>query len=538
MYKVLLVDDERLTREAISQNVPWNNIGFALIGTAENGKEAVALVEKEQPDLVLTDICMPVMDGIALSGYLYEHYPETKVIIISGYDDFEYAKQAIKYGVSNYILKPITSSELVEELEKTRLKIEQSQKKKSEFEAIRHRFAKSVPTLRSHFLTRLIEGNYLKNDIDAQMNQLEISLRGRYQAVVMLEVEDSTAFFVLYPTAADELIKFAVANIAEEIAAEIHDIVFFENELNGSHFIAAADSREALSGLIESICRKMITAIWDYVQTKVCALIGEVVQGPENWKQSYRSALDAREYKFLFKGHDLIFGVNVIKPKGNETPELTHKTEKLVLMIKLNQIEEIKIETAAIFLRLRESGREKKELLVIIQNLIMEILIGLEDHLPETVKGDGKTAFIMQVMESRHLSDIEAQFLEYCIGLSEEIAGKREDPSEKQAIRAMDYIEKNYMNEDMSLNMVCEYLCVSTSYFSAIFKNYTGETFIEALTRVRIDKAKDLLESSDMKNYEVAMAVGYRDPHYFSSIFKKRVKMTPTEYARRLKRGP
>ena len=122
MYKAILVDDEFLTREAISKNTKWNDCGFELIGTAENGKEAIELLEKDLPDLIITDICMPVMDGLGLASYIYENHPEIKVIIISGYDDFEYAKKALKYEVADYILKPITSFELAEELEKIKKK--------------------------------------------------------------------------------------------------------------------------------------------------------------------------------------------------------------------------------------------------------------------------------------------------------------------------------------------------------------------------------------------------------------------------------
>ena len=130
MYKVILVDDEYLTRDAISKNTPWEEAGFMLAGTAENGKAAIALIEETKPDLILTDICMPVLDGIGLAAYVHEHHPEMMVVIISGYDDFDYAKQAMSYEVADYILKPITSVELVEELEKIRKKLEASSQKR------------------------------------------------------------------------------------------------------------------------------------------------------------------------------------------------------------------------------------------------------------------------------------------------------------------------------------------------------------------------------------------------------------------------
>ncbi|MBD9157626.1 MAG: response regulator, partial [Lachnospiraceae bacterium] len=116
MYKVLLVDDEALTREAISENIPWGKLGFELVASCENGRDAMEVIRQKKPDLVLTDICMPYVDGIELAKYIFENCPDTKTIIISGYDEFEYAKQAVRYQVMEYILKPITPSELTEVL--------------------------------------------------------------------------------------------------------------------------------------------------------------------------------------------------------------------------------------------------------------------------------------------------------------------------------------------------------------------------------------------------------------------------------------
>ena len=366
MYKVILVDDEALTRDAISKNVPWEETGFELVGAAENGKEAIKLIEECQPDLVLTDIFMPVMDGLALSAHIQANYPDTKVVIISGYDDFEYAQKAIKYEVVDYIIKPITSYELVEELKMIKTKI------------------------------------------------------------------DSTKLF--------EDQKF------------------------------------------------------NYGQTNV-------------------SSKSDRQDKFI------------------------RQIDNLILAIKVENLTDIEKEVSNIFTSLRESGREKKQLLVVVQNLVLTILITLEmnaaDHAPEY----DKEGLILRLNEQKHFSDVEEVFLGFCRDLAKSIDDIRGGENQKQAIMAMDYIEKNYMNVDISLNKVCEHLCVSTSYFSVIFKNATGETFIESLTRVRMKKAKELLESTKMKNYEIATAVGYQDPHYFSSTFKKHIFMTPTEYAKKLQKG-
>ena len=124
MYKVLLVDDEALIREAISENTKWNELGYELVGACKNGKEAIEKIKENPPDLLLTDICMPYVDGMDLTKFVYENYRDTKVVIISGYDEFEYAKNAVKYQVVEYILKPITAVELSETLKKVREKLD------------------------------------------------------------------------------------------------------------------------------------------------------------------------------------------------------------------------------------------------------------------------------------------------------------------------------------------------------------------------------------------------------------------------------
>ena len=138
MYKVLLVDDEALIREAIGENIPWGELGFELVASCENGREAMEAIRAKKPDLVLTDICMPYVDGIELAKYIYENCPDTRTIIISGYDEFEYAKQAVRYQVMEYILKPITPSELTEVLLKAKGQLEEARSKRKTLKKLKY----------------------------------------------------------------------------------------------------------------------------------------------------------------------------------------------------------------------------------------------------------------------------------------------------------------------------------------------------------------------------------------------------------------
>ena len=537
MYKVLLVDDEALTRKAISQNIPWKETGFELVGTAENGEEALRVIKEKSPDLVLTDICMPVMDGLALSEHIKRHYPQIKVVIISGYDDFEYARQAIKYEVSNYILKPITSVELVEELKKIKGKIEESLKHKKEIENAQKKFEDNIPALRSHFLTSLLKGDYERADVEDKMSQLGVSLNKELQAVVMLEIEEEDKFTEKDIKADEILIESSVENMVQELLEGMEDVIFFRNAENKCILIFSENNHNKLTEFIRITCENMIKATYECTKVKIYMIVGEAVDSVKKWAYSYQKAMEAKEYKFLFEEQTIVYGQEVTAKKTTKNERFIRQIDHLILGIKLNSIEEIEKEVKNIFEELRQSGREKKQMIVVVQNLALSIFITLEAYVADKIKEYDKEDFILQLAELKHLRDMEGRFLEFSKKLSEIIADKRNNENQKQAIKAVDYIEKNYMNIDISLNMVCEYLCVSTSYFSALFKNATGETFIEALTRIRIKKAKELLESSNMKNYEIALAVGYQDPHYFSSIFKKHIGVTPTEYAKKLQKG-
>ncbi len=536
MYKVLFADDEILTREAIAKNTPWEEAGFQLIGTAENGKQAIAMIEKEVPELVITDICMPLVDGIELAKHIQLHYPETKVMIISGYDEFDYAKQALKYGVAEYILKPITSVELKDELLKIREKLEKENNKKEHVEKIQKAYEKNIPLMKEHYLNRLMEGNSSRKDIKEQLVHLGIQLQGKAQAVVFVIQEDATEFFKEYPNLTDELILFSILNITNEIIENYDNAIAFQNVNDRCVIVIAAENEKLLQQFIALVGNEIIEAMSLYMKTKVSIVVGETVEGPEQWQKSYDNAKHAEELKFLLDDYEYIYGNDFIIKKEQDRIQTNLWTEKFVMLIKTIQKEELKKEVDELFFEFRHSVLERKFISMYVQSIVLTILITLEEsEIDLGTDYELENTFVNHLQEFKHLSDIKEQFVNFCTELMDGIAGKRESTIQKQAILALDYIEKNYANEKMSLNLVCAYLSVSVSYFSTIFKAYTGETFVEVLTKVRIEKAKKLLETSNLKNYEVACEVGYSDPHYFSSTFKKIVGKTPTEYAKGLR---
>lgn len=533
MYKVLFVDDEILIREAVSENTPWSEAGFSLIGTAENGREAIRLMEQECPDVLLTDIRMPIMDGLELAAYVQEHFPDTKVMIISGHDEFEYAKRALKYGVSEYILKPITSQELCEELLKIKGKLDSVNNERENVKKIQRAYHDNLPMLRDLFLNKVIEGNGSRSDLSGQLAHFSIRLYGEYQSVCMVVKEDSSEFYAKYQDLNKDLIDFAIYNISHEIAEEYVQIHCFRNMNDHTVFVCSAGSEKELQELITEYGERIIMEMKKCMKTKVSILVGETVTKPFDWQQSYENAKQAEEFRFLLEDCSFIYGKDFVMKTEYSGMKTAAWNERLVLLIKTNQQEELKEAVEELFLEFREKLFERKVIFIHIQNIVLTVLITLEESEMDLGGNfEKESSFISRLSEYEHLHEIKEEFLKYCLALAKGIVGKRESVNQKQAVLALDYIEKNYMNAGMSLNTVCEYLSVSTSYFSTIFKAYTGETFIETLTRVRMEKAKKLLETTSLKNYEVALEVGYSDPHYFSSIFKKQTGKTPGEYAK------
>lgn len=535
MYKVLFVDDEVLTREAIAAKTPWNEAGYTLIGTAENGKDAIEFMERERPDLLITDIYMPVMDGLELSRYVSANYPDMKIMILSGYDEFEYAKQALKCGVCEYMLKPITSAELIETLLKLKSRLDADNSSRDQIEKMRRDYEDNMPILREHFLNRIIEGKESGADLDEQMKNMKVCVTGNYQAVMLAGTSDSSVWTGMYPDISTDLMNFILYNVTGELLDNEKNILFFRNISDRCVIIISRDSEKELNEDVERISTGIQAAILKYLKINICIVVGKTVHTPLGWQASYENARYAEGFEYLFEDGGTVYGRD-FSSDGGKTIQTGPWGDRIVLYIKTGQKDELEKTVKEFFRMLYEAKCERSTLNLHIQNCILAILITLEER--ETVSNgefEKESSFINDLGAYTYLSDIEDRFLMFCRSVSAEIAKKRESSNQKIAVMAKDYIEKNYSNPDISLNTVCSYLNMSVSYFSMVFKTSTGETFVEALTRTRMEKARILFETTNAKTSEAAIKVGYNDPHYFGATFKRQTGMTPTEYVKKIR---
>lgn len=540
MYKVVLVDDEILTREAIGENTPWEEAGFTLAGTAENGRDAISVIESVHPELVITDITMPIMDGLDLSKHIKEKYPSTSVIIISGYDEFEYAKRALSYGVMEYLLKPFTPDELIEVLKKAKDELSKRITEEEQIETLKAEQEINKSKLQKLFVKELLEGKTSSRNLISQMENFGMSAVYNYQAVVFVVINNAIGFYKTQSRNnddTDELLHFSIANIIGELIEGKDGILQFIGTDEKGIYVFSADTKELLVEKIEKMGKVFIDNVQKYLEVVISIVVGDIVENIADWSISYASARSATKNAFLKSEESFIFSEECEKQNNEENEVLlTAYADSIIDLLKQRDKEKLHSICEELFSELRNGNLERNDILFRIQNIAFAILMQLKTILDPVLQLHAQNhEFFQNMQHCRHISELEQQFISFLDYIHEQLFVGFMSSNQKLAFQAREYIEKNFDREDLSLNDVCSFLGMSPSYFSVVYKNETGETFIETMTRVRMERAKLLLLDATKKNYEIAEQVGFADPHYFGSVFKKYTGMTPTEYGKKVR---
>ncbi len=532
VYKVLLVDDEILVREAISAKIEWNQLGFELAGDCENGKDAIEFLEETRVDVVLTDIEMPYIDGMGLCKYVYENCPQTMVIIFSGYSDFEYAKQAIQYKVAEYILKPVTAKELSEVLLriKDNLDGERKQEQKiDELTKVYHSYTKNESLIVSRTLSRLIQGTQEVETSLRELQEFGITIEGAFYRVAVVDIDVYSDLYEIDDELKKEsaLMSFVVENISDEIVRNYQAGLVYRDSDNRVCILFYTGRPREFEEEAEAISREIKEAVHQTMKLSISMGIGIHVDSMEELSKSYHSAVEALKYRYT-KGDGVIFDCEKAAETRNPM-ELEQDFRDIASALK-SKDEEVLQDAMDHVEEWMKSGYVGKNKAVAYLHQVLRIIYETAREMDESFQlGD---ADVSQITDAKNFDMAMKLTREYAKKGFETVSRAAQSSGERQALMAMEYIRENYNNPDLGLNLICEYLNISTSRFSSIFKEETGKTFTEALTNIRMEKAKQLLCQTSLKNYEIAEKVGFSDPHYFSIAFKKITGKTPKEYAR------
>lgn len=535
MYRILLVDDEILVRDAIKENINWEGIGCELVGICENGQQAAEFVKEHPVDIVLTDILMPYMDGMELSHFLHDNYPDVVIVIFSGFGEFEYAKKAIQYNVSEYLLKPVTAVELTAVINKMKEKVDQKRREKKKMEKLTkasESYRKNAQIIRSKAIEALVNCTTNVEESLERLQNMGIELSAVRYRVAMFDIDLYSDMYQLDMEKRQEsaLMAFVLYNISDEIVKREQAGIAYQEGGNRVCILFQEKWSRDFTAKTKEICREIQDKMKEVMGIDVSMGIGDWVKTPGELLLSHDMAAQAMQYRYLLGGKLLI---DMAEQRTCQTVPMDQLLDKFTAALKTDQQQIVE----KIFQEMEDSIRsslvEKSRACMYLQQIVRTM-----DRVCEDVSADmdcvqkGRDELLHQITEQKSFDSACRIMKDYIMKIFKLLSDMNSSSGQRQARLAMDYIQKNYMDPDLSLNDICSYLNISTSYFSTIFKEMTGETFTEVLIRTRMEKAKELLENTTMKNYEIAERVGFSDPHYFGISFKKMTGVTPTEYAR------
>jgi len=527
LIKVFITEDEIVVREGLRDMIPWEKYGFEFVGDAPDGEMALPLIRKLKPDVLITDIKMPFMDGLSLSNIISKEFPDTKIIIISGYSDFEYARQAIELNVDQYLLKPITKAAIIKVLEQTRQKIEDEQAQKDYLNKYEQEIKKFESFSRRAFFEKLVEGSLSVQQIYEQANELNLELNADGYNFVVFTVQsiNETAYSESATTVLDGLLDYFL---------RYPDYILFRcNLLSYAVLVMGdADNLEELTqrsvDIIRSRCENAQTPLNWYVA------VGEPTYRLSGLPQCYGDANHVLAYRHIMPARH-IFDTDMLKTE-REAAVVSDidilDAEKIDPMVIRNFIQTGMAEEVNTFVEeyIEHLGGAEKSVLF-KHYIIMSARINAELVLNDL--GCSKDDFLQQIppaelnMPAESLKDYLAGVLRAAVEMRDLETQRQNNDIIDQAIR---YIDKNYTNENISLNSVAQAINISANYLSALFSQKMDVSFVEYLTQKRMTRAKQLLRQSNKRSGEIAYEVGYKDPRYFSFVFKKTQGCTPRSY--------
>lgn len=536
--KVFLVEDEMVIRRGIKNSIDWEKEGYIFCGEASDGELAYPMIIKEKPDILITDIRMPFMDGLELCKLVKKELPNIKILILSGYDEFDYAKEAIRLGVTEYLLKPISSGKLLEALNGVSESIRREKEDKDLVRKYMEEMRENTEYEKQKFFEQMIAGNLSMADALETGKKYEMNLSaGMYNLLLFrftLGEENRKSGELLGEA------EYAIEKLTERL-----EYVFeFQRGVEGWAFLLMADNEEQMSERVKELSKDLEEIMKNYSTIAYFGGIGQPVARLRELEESFREAERALAARFTMELNRIISVEDIRMAQNVDTLddiEITSfgEIEKTRTMLEkfLNNGAEDEIDEF-VDVYINELPEENLKSVLMRQYIIMDAYIvmmsfcekieGIEGEMQaqsEELKNSMKTS---QTLEE--IKNYIRMLLKKIIGVRDTISGRRYSNIIEIA---KDQIRKTYMSDEISLNTIAAEVGMSPSYFSSIFSKEMGKTFVEYLTEIRMDRAKELLMCSSMKTSEIGYEVGYKDPHYFSYIFKKTQNCTPKEFRAR-----
>ena len=529
MYSILLVDDEQYIRQSIIELVQWEKKGFYILGEASNGEEALELMEKNVPDILITDIRMPVMDGIELSRRIREKHPSVKIVFLSGHDDFDYAVSGIKLNIIEYLLKPISINDLELMLEQVHEVLDDEKREANDLKRIETEYFENFQGIKMSFLVSLITDNYKEVpelEIKKLIKTYRLNLKGDRNVLLNVNIDKSTLKKGQTENHDLEMMKFSLANVIRRISKKY---------LNGEVFnftsnivVMLSDSKENIDLYKDIIVKEISESTKKLFHFSVGIGVSEEYDSLSGAKSAFQSSISALNYGLIMKKNKEVY-ISDIETSGLEKMIFDEANEtKLISLIKIGSKKELSGFIDELFKGFNNDNQT--HLQIFLMELYVSVLKAYKSVIP--IYDTDMLQRIQMISDIHHYQEIEEireWFKEFCLTVIESIQSQRKKKTDSLAKKSYDYLVDHYKDPTLSLKSVSKQMAISPSYFSSLFKKENGISFTHALIKIRMEKAKEYLLTTDCKIVEVALASGYTDQHYFSYCFKKYFGESPNK---------
>jgi two-component system response regulator YesN len=523
MYNVLLVDDEPLICKGLSALIDWGAYGFRVTDYALNAFDALKKTKTRQYDVIITDIKMPGIDGLELIKRLKEQKNDAKIVILSGYRDFEYARLALKHGVNSYLIKPVDEEDLIDTLEEIKVELEEDSKSRTIF-------SESLTIIREKMISDLCINGAGNNIDESEFERIGLRLAGSVYSVCMVDISDYINYEIESGSLDYPSIYNNIKNIIEKTATKYHKGFPFEVKKNIIGILICKNIESDFS--IKSFCQLLFESIKACMEC-VIMTVGNEVEKYSDLPQSFEQARKLLEWKSFNQSSGISFCEGLGQINYSESFTNAEDLERLVEYVKDGKRDLVIKEVDNCFGRFLDQKLHPNIVLGIIMDMFLRLSLlidkmggNIEDALEENFRLSG-------IERKQSIRELKDTLLGICLNSLDYIKNANSNRSNKTIESIIKYVNENY-HTDLNLKIISKLFYMSPVYLGRLFKSNTGMNFADYVNRCRIEHAEDLLANNEMKVSSICKEVGYNDVNYFIKVFKKKKGMTPSEFRNKM----
>ncbi|GGA40819.1 response regulator [Paenibacillus physcomitrellae] len=518
--KVLIVDDEYLIRNLLRMRIDWEKQGMKIIGEAAHAAEALEFVDKHRPDVIFTDIYMPSIDGIEFSERVLKKYPDIKIVIVTGHDEFEYARKSIKIGISDFILKPIHASELLSVTEKLRKTIEEERTREKEMEVLKEELRRNLPYLKEKFLYHWLNGSLSKEEIYEKAAYFQVPM-GRGTEAFQIAVMEISSVSATHTEEQLILLRMECRNKIEAFYKDNSQVIILTDTRNQIVLISQSQDNHLVSD-----CEWLMANLLHLGTCTVSIGIGRRHEHIEAAHLGYEEACRALHYQAFVGKNQVVCFEDIVEGGDEQYRSNTELLRQLQFYISVGSSERASQTLGQIF---DVSFASVSQFRMAAMDVIMECQrAAIEQQIENEHVFDKET--LVSILTAELLPQLMQSLERYVLHVAGVIYSRQEAKVGNLISQVKDYLEHNISNPEVGLASTAAAFFVSPGHLGRLMKKETGQTFVEYLTNLRMKKAEMLLKQTDLKGYEIGEQVGITDPHYFSILFKKNMGRSMNEY--------